>query len=379
LRRSVTARGIQQTLRYVPSYEPPSLNNSPPPDYKEKLYHGNGNLNMTTDRGEYACYSWGCIECVRTQEVGVVENLGQYSTTIDPGLNFICYPFQSVIAKLSLRIQQLDIVCETKTKDNVFVKVGIAVQYRVLRESAYEAHYRLTDPQQQIRSYVFDVVRSTVPKMDLDTAFANKNDIAASVKKLLQQDMSDYGYEILASLVTDLSPDNKVKQSMNEINASKRLKDAATEKAEANKIKQVKAAEAEAEARYLSGIGVARQRKAIIQGLQTSVVEFADEVHDVSPKNVMDVLLLSQYMDTLTSVGANTLFVENDPACVANLQRAISSSFGKTKEYKEIAQRKRSRSNRTSKKETHVKTTYEKIGDDVLGSFGKIGDAVFGT
>jgi len=246
---------------------------------------------------------------------------------LSPGMNVICYPLQTVTARLSLRIQQLDIICETKTKDNVFVTIGVAVQYRILSERAYDAHYRLTDPHQQIRSYVYDVVRSTVPKMDLDQAFANKNKIAESVRQQLSVDMTEYGYEIKASLVTDFSPDKKVKQSMNQINASKRLKEAAAEKAEAGKIKQVKAAEAEAEARYLSGIGVARQRKAIIQGLQTSVVEFADEVGGITSKEVMDVLLLTQYMEALSTVGANTLFLEHDPACVSNLQQQLSSNF----------------------------------------------------
>jgi len=212
------------------------------------------------------------------------------------------------------------------------VVVGVAVQYRVIRESAYDAHYRLTDPKQQIRSYVFDVVRSTVPKMDLDESFANKNKIAQSIKQQLRNDMSDYGYEIIESLVTDLSPDQKVKHSMNEINASKRLKEAASEKAEADKIRQVKAAEADAEARYLSGLGVARQRTAIVNGLKGAIHDFEKEVDGVTSKDVMDILLLSQYMDTLSSVGANTLFLEHDPASVSNLQAQLSKNFLKKKD-----------------------------------------------
>ena len=150
---------------------------------------------------------------------------------------------------LSLRIQQLDVYCETKTKDNVFVRVAVAVQYRVLTESAYAAFYTLTDPRGQIQSYVFDVIRSTIPKMELDESFASKAEIAANVRESLTQVMTDYGYEIRNTLVTDISPDSKVKASMNEINASRRLKEAASHKAEADKTKQVKAAEAEAEAR----------------------------------------------------------------------------------------------------------------------------------
>jgi regulator of protease activity HflC (stomatin/prohibitin superfamily) len=268
-----------------------------------------------------------CLQCVRTQEVGVVEDLGQFKRLLEPGLHFICCPLQQIVGRLSLRIQQLDVSCETKTKDNVFVQVGVAVQYRVLVQGAYDAFYRLTDPKRQIQSYVFDVVRSTVPKLELDEAFASKDEIADAVLHQLQAVMKDYGYEIRNTLVTDISPDGKVKASMNEINASKRLKEAASHKAEAEKTKQVKGAEAEAEARYLSGLGVARQRKAIVEGLQSSVVEFASEVHGATPKDVMDILLLSQYFDTLSVVGANNLFLEHDPSTVANLQHAVQRSF----------------------------------------------------
>jgi len=255
-----------------------------------------------------------------------VEDLGNFEQLLGPGCHFVFWPLKAVVGKLSLRIQQLDVVCETKTKDNVFVQVGVAVQYRVLEEGAYAAYYRLTDPQGQIQSYVFDVVRSTVPKLELDDAFASKDKIASAVLGQLKQVMKDYGYEIQNALVTDLAPDAKVKASMNEINASKRLKEAAAHKAEADKTRQVKAAEADAEARYLSGLGVARQRKAIVQGLQESVSQFTDEV-GTHPKDVMDILLLSQYFDTLNVVGANSLFLEHEPAVVGNLQQSMTASF----------------------------------------------------
>jgi SPFH domain / Band 7 family len=207
------------------------------------------------------------------------------------------------------------------------VHVEVAVQYRVVATMAYEAFYRLTDPRGQIQSYVFDVVRSTVPKMELDEAFVSKNDIAMAVLRSLQHDMKDYGYVIKNTLVTDLNPDKKVKASMNQINAARRLKEAAMHKAEANKTKQVKAAEAEAEARYLSGLGVARQRTALIEGLQTSVTEFSGQIEDVTPKDVMDILLLSQYFDTLSHIGGNELFLEHDPSTVARLQHSLGDSF----------------------------------------------------
>eukprot|EP00934_Nitzschia_sp_Nitz4_P001380 Nitzschia sp. Nitz4//scaffold5_size260463//182877//183808//NITZ4_001005-RA/size260463-augustus-gene-0.17-mRNA-1//1//CDS//3329555409//1380//frame0 len=268
-----------------------------------------------------------CCVCVRTQTVAIVEDLGQFKSLLSPGLNFITWPLQSVVGVLSLRIQQLNVICETKTKDNVFVQVGVAVQYRVLVDSAYDAYYRLSDPTSQIKAYVFDVVRSAVPRMELDEAFVSKDKVAEDVLVQLRDVMKDYGYEIKKTLVTDISPDSRVKASMNEINASRRLKEAASHKAEADKVKQVKAAEAEAEARYLSGMGVARQRKAIVQGLQESVGAFSNDVEGATPKDVMDILLLSQYFDTLSSVGANSLMLEHDPATVAHLRQSVGGSF----------------------------------------------------
>lgn len=266
----------------------------------------------------------GCLVCIKTNEVGIVEDLGQYKTLINPGLNFVLCPIQQVAGTLSLRIQQLDVACETKTKDNVFVRAEVAVQFRVLPEFAYDAYYRLSDPRGQIQSYVFDVIRSTVPRMELDEAFASKREIAENTNRQLEAVMKDYGYEILNTLVTDLSPDARVKASMNEINASKRLKEAASHKAEADKVQQVKAAEADAEARYLSGLGVARQRKAIVSGLQSSISEFSNDVDGVSSKDVMDILVLTQYFDTLGAIGANNLILEHEPACVASLQNQVN-------------------------------------------------------
>lgn len=160
--------------------------------------------------------------------------------------------------------------------------------------------------------------------MELDEAFASKREIAENTNRQLEAVMKDYGYEILNTLVTDLSPDARVKASMNEINASKRLKEAASHKAEADKVQQVKAAEADAEARYLSGLGVARQRKAIVSGLQSSIAEFSNDVDGVSSKDVMDILVLTQYFDTLGAIGANNLILEHEPASVASLQNQVN-------------------------------------------------------
>jgi len=271
-----------------------------------------------------------CLQCINEKEIGIVEDLGQFKRLVGEGPSCILYPLQSVAGRLSLRVQQLDVLCETKTKDNVFIQVGVAVQFRIITESAYDAWYRLTDPKSQIEAYVFDVIRSTLPRLELDAAFESKDDIAKAVLEQLQNVMKDYGYAIVNTLVTDLSPDARVKASMNEINAAKRLKEAKSHQAEAEKIRAVKGAEADAEARYLSGLGVARQRKAIVQGLQTSVAEFSDDVAGATPKDVMDILLLSQYFDTLNVVGANSLILEHDPATVANLQMQVGASFMKS-------------------------------------------------
>ena len=270
-----------------------------------------------------------CCECVRTSEIGVVERCGAYKDLRSNGLVCICYPLDSLVTRISLRVQQLDVNCETKTKDNVFVNVVIAVQFQVIPEQAYNAHYKLTSPAAQITSYVFDVVRSTIPRMTLDETFAAKDDVAKAVKGQLSDVMHQYGYEIKQTLVIDLSPDKKVQDAMNEINAQKRLRFAMEEKAEGQKILLVKAAEADAESKYLSGVGVARQRQAIVGGLKESIVQFSGNIKGTQPKDVMDLLLLTQYFDMLRDVGANgssgkTLFLGHSPSTVNELQRDLS-------------------------------------------------------
>mmetsp|Transcript_20475 Transcript_20475/g.26541 ORF Transcript_20475/g.26541 Transcript_20475/m.26541 type:complete len:310 (-) Transcript_20475:398-1327(-) len=254
---------------------------------------------------ECACCSQGCccFECVQTSEVGVIEKCGQYDRLASAGFHCLMYPFEAIAGRVSLRVQQLDVQCETKTLDNVFVSVTISVQYSIEQEKIYEAFYRLSSPSSQIKAYVFDTVRATLPLMNLDAAFEAKEVVAQSVQKSLGSVMSSYGYQIHQALVTDLSPDSRVKAAMNEINASKRLKEAAFAKAEGEKILLVKAAEASAESKYLSGVGVARQRKAIVDGLRDSISQFSDNVKGSSPKDIVDVLLLTQYFDMLKEVG----------------------------------------------------------------------------
>mmetsp|Transcript_10493 Transcript_10493/g.13624 ORF Transcript_10493/g.13624 Transcript_10493/m.13624 type:complete len:288 (-) Transcript_10493:206-1069(-) len=244
-----------------------------------------------------------CCRCITTGSVGVTEFCGKFSGLAPAGFQCIAWPCQDIVGLISLRVRQLDVECETKTKDNVFVNCVVSVQYQTVPEKVYEAFYRLTNPDEQIRSYVFDVVRSTLPTLDLDEAFEAKDDIAVRVKDSLDTTMKNFGYNILQALVTDITPDMRVRDAMNEINASKRLKEAAMEKAEGDKIRKVKEAEADAESKYLSGVGVARQRKAIVDGLRDSIVDFSGNIKGTNSKDVMDLLLLVQYFDTLNHVG----------------------------------------------------------------------------
>lgn len=248
----------------------------------------------------------------------MVQQCGRHTRVLNPGfacLNpLIC---ECAAGEVSLRVRQLDVPCPTKTKDNVFLTVKVTVQYMVVVEQVYDAFYKLTDPEHQITAYVFDVVRSTVPRILLDDVFETKEEIANAVKEELAKVMSDFGYRILEALITDIDPDSKVKTAMNEINAAQRMRVAATDKAEAEKILIVKAAEADAESKYLSGLGIARQRKAIIEGLRESVLNFSEQVPDTSAKDVMDIVLMTQYFDTLKDIGAHSkasaVFIPHSP------------------------------------------------------------------
>jgi regulator of protease activity HflC (stomatin/prohibitin superfamily) len=248
-----------------------------------------------------------CIPCfftVSTSEVGVIESWGKFNRLVQPGLGFVLCPMEQLVGRLSFRVQQLDVRVETKTQDNVFLTAVVSVQYQILRENVFEAFYALTNPAQQITAHVYDVMRSQLPTLELDAVFEAKEELAIAVKNALTETMTGYGYQILQTLITDLDPDQRVKNAMNEINSSKRLKYAIAERAEGDKILQVKSAEAEAEAKYLSGVGVAKQRKAIVDGLRTSIVDFADNTSGTSTKEVMDLLLLTQYFDMLRDVGS---------------------------------------------------------------------------
>jgi regulator of protease activity HflC (stomatin/prohibitin superfamily) len=264
-----------------------------------------------------------CIVCIQTSEVGIVERLGKFSRIVTPGINLFCCPVEYVAETVSLRVQQLNVMCETKTLDNVFVQVQIVVQYKVRQDKVFDAYYKLDQPKAQIQAYVFDTVRSVLPTMELDSAFEAKEEIALEVKKALKETMDSFGFEILQCLVTDLNPDAKVKAAMNQINEATRMREANKEKAEGEKILLVKAAEADCDAKKLSGEGVAKQRKAIVDGLRDSILDFSggkEGVQGTSPKDVIDLLLLTQYFDMLKDVGSqagtSTVFLPPDSAPV---------------------------------------------------------------
>ncbi|KAG0583732.1 hypothetical protein M758_3G158600 [Ceratodon purpureus] len=250
--------------------------------------------------------TFGCYQ-VDQSTVAVKERFGKFEGVLGPGC--YCVPWCigiNIRGILSLRVQQLDVRCVTKTKENVFVTVVASVQYRCHADTAEDAFYKLSQPREQIKAYVFDVVRASVPLMLLDDVFEQKNDIANSVKEELEKAMKTYGYEIVKTLIVDIEPDPTVKQAMNEINAAARMRLATLEKAEAEKILLVKRAEAEAESKYLSGVGIARQRQAIVDGLRDSVMAFTDSVPGTSTTEVMDMVLVTQYFDTMRDIGANS-------------------------------------------------------------------------
>ncbi|CAL0313150.1 hypothetical protein TanjilG_15366 [Lupinus angustifolius] len=269
----------------------------------------------------------GCLQ-VDQSTVAIKEVFGKYDDVLQPGCHCVPWFFGNQIAGyLSLRVQQLDVRCETKTKDNVFVTVVASIQYRALAEKAVDAFYKLSNTREQIQAYVFDVIRATVPKMELDTSFEQKNEIGKAVEEELEKAMSAYGYEIVQTLIVDIEPDERVKRAMNEINAAARLRAASTDKAEAEKILLIKKAEGEAESKYLAGLGIARQRQAIVDGLRDSVLAFSENVPGTTSKDVMDMVLVTQYFDTLKEIGAssksNSVFIPHGPAAVKDVASQI--------------------------------------------------------
>jgi regulator of protease activity HflC (stomatin/prohibitin superfamily) len=268
---------------------------------------------------------------VETAAAVVIQRMGKFQRVATAGMNFKVPYIDQIAGRIDLRVQQLALDVETKTKDNVFVKIPVSVQYHVIPEKVYEAFYKLANPKQQISSYVFNVILGHVPKMNLDDAFLQQSDIAIAIKEGLDDVMKTYGYAIDQALVTDIEPDEKVKAAMNEINAAQREQVAASARGEAEKILKVKQAEAEAESKALQGQGIANQRKAIITGLKDSVEAFSQAVEGSSPKDVMMLVLVTQYLDTIKEIGAqdksNTLFMSHSPAAMGDIFRQLQDAI----------------------------------------------------
>jgi len=272
---------------------------------------------------------FGTIFIVKQQSAAVIERFGRYVSTRHSGLQLKIPLVDRVAGRLSLRIQQLDVVVETKTKDDVFVKVKVSVQYKVIKDKVYDAFYKLDFPQDQITSYVFDVVRAEVPKMILDDVFEKKDDIAIAVKGELNDAMKNYGFDIIKTLVTDIDPDAQVKESMNRINASEREKVAAQFEGDAQRILIVERAKAEAESKRLQGQGIADQRREIARGLEDSV-KVLNNV-DINSQEASALIVVTQHYDTLQSVGSasnsNLILMPNSPQAGSEMLNNMVASF----------------------------------------------------
>ena len=272
---------------------------------------------------------FGTFFIVKQQSAAVIERFGKFVSTRHSGLQIKIPVIDRVAGRLSLRIQQLDVVIETKTKDDVFVKVKVSVQYMVIKDKVYDAFYKLDFPEDQITSYVFDVVRAEVPKMILDDVFEKKDDIAIAVKAELNDAMLDYGFDIIKTLVTDIDPDQQVKESMNRINASEREKMAAQFEGDAQRILIVERAKAEAESKRLQGQGIADQRREIARGLEDSV-KVLNNV-DINSQEASALIVVTQHYDTLQSVGSasnsNLILLPNSPQAGSEMLNNMVASF----------------------------------------------------
>ncbi len=266
---------------------------------------------------------------VKQQTSAIIERFGRFTSIRNSGLQLKVPLIDKVAGRINLKIQQLDVIVETKTKDDVFVRLKISVQFQVRREKVYDAFYRLQNPHDQITAYVFDVVRAEVPKMKLDYVFEKKDDIAIAVKRELNEAMMDYGYDIIKTLVTDIDPDVQVKAAMNRINASEREKTAAEYEAEAERIKIVAKARAEAESKRLQGQGIADQRREIARGLEESV----DVLNNVgiNSQEASALIVVTQHYDTLQSIGehtnSNLILLPNSPQAGSDMLNNMIASF----------------------------------------------------
>jgi regulator of protease activity HflC (stomatin/prohibitin superfamily) len=273
----------------------------------------------------------GSFFTVETAQVAIVQRLGKFARVAGPGLNWKTPYLETVVYRLSMKVQQFDVQVETKTQDNVFVQIPVSIQYKVIPDAVEAAFYKLSDPVKQIESMVYNVVLGHVPKMKLDDTFLNQADIASDLRDNLDASMKEYGYSIVKVLISDIVPDQKVKAAMNDINAAQREREATVSRAETNKMLLVKQAEAEAESKRLQGEGIANQRKAIITGLKDSVEDFAKTVPGSTPQDVMQLVLMTQYFDTLKDIAANdhsnTILIPHTPNTLTDLFSQIRNAI----------------------------------------------------
>ena len=275
---------------------------------------------------------------VKQETAAIVERFGKFLTVRQSGLH-LKIPFIDQVAKrLNLRIQQLDVIIDTKTLDNVFIRMKVSVQYQVIRNQVGDAYYRLENPENQITSYVFDVVRAEVPKLKLDDVFVKKDDVAIAVKGELQEAMQSYGYDIIKALVTDIDPDEQVEHAMNRINAAEREKTAAEYESEAQKIRIIAVAKAEAESKKLQGQGIADQRREIAKGLEESVKMLNDA--GINAQEASALIVVTQHYDTLHSIGANNrsnlVLLPNSPSAASSMLNDLVVSMAATQKMDEV-------------------------------------------
>ncbi|WP_209451849.1 SPFH domain-containing protein [Francisella sp. LA112445] len=277
------------------------------------------------------------ISLVETQSVNIIERFGKFVRIQRAGLNFRIPVIERIAGRVSLRVQQLDIIAETKTRDNVFVHIKVSVQFLVEETRAVDAFYKLTNARAQMESYVFDVIRSSLPRMSLDESFENKDAIALDIKKELSEEMSTYGYTIIKSLVVDINPEENVKRSMNEINAAQRQLEATKAKAEAEKLIKIKEAEGQKESMKLLGEGIAEQRKAIARGLRVSIEDVKEGTGgNISSEYISSLVMMYQYLDTLENMTksgkSNVIFTPNSPKGFNNLTSEMISALSAAKD-----------------------------------------------
>lgn len=269
------------------------------------------------------------IFVVKQQTVAVIERFGKFHSSRGAGLQLKIPVIDKIAGRVSLRVQQLDVIVETKTKDDVFVHLKISVQFQILHDKVYEAFYKLQNPHEQITSFIFDVVRAEVPKMILDDVFEKKDDIAHAIKRELKEAMLEYGYDIVKALVTDIDPDENVKRAMNRINAAEREKIAAQHEGDAQRILIVEKAKAEAESKRLQGKGIADQRREIARGLEESV----DVLNKagINSQEASALIVITQHYDTLQSIGADTnsnlILLPNNPNAASNMLNDMVTSL----------------------------------------------------